>query len=196
MRTALRSLRPSLNTPVLVVDDLPAGPASAAIATLGAPGGMRVALAIRSERTGEVVFFGADDDLRERQATDLALDAVLSFAESMGFLFDDDRMNAVPAEARRLWAALLEASSLGGSTGSQQGSGPVREPRPMPAALEEIWLEEVAAPGPGVSSSVALTKFRSGAPGGATSARRRAEAPASEAPPLGRFRVAPSGRRP
>src|SRR5262245_14668514 len=66
-RSALRSLRPSLNAPVVVVDDLPAGPATAVIAGLGGPEGPRVALAIRSERSGQVVFYGPDDDLLEWQ---------------------------------------------------------------------------------------------------------------------------------
>src|SRR5262249_11195100 len=64
-RTAPRALRPSLNPPVLGVGELPPGPASAAIACLGGPGGPRISLALRSLRSGEVVFFGPDEELGE-----------------------------------------------------------------------------------------------------------------------------------
>src|SRR5262245_38682199 len=77
-RSALRSLRPSMNRPVVVVEDLPAGPASAAIASLGGPAGSRVALAIRSERSGQVVFFGPDEELRAWHGAEQALDAALA----------------------------------------------------------------------------------------------------------------------
>jgi hypothetical protein len=167
-RNALRSLRCSLNTPVVVVEDLPAGPATAAIACVGGPAGWRVSLAIRSERSGQVVFFGPDDELREWQGQELALDAALSFAESMGFLFEDDRVRESPAEARRLWDALLDASGRPRTPLGEGGRAPDAEPARSELADSaadsdpdgELWLEEVAAPGPLVSASVPLTKFR------------------------------------
>jgi len=150
-RSALRALRPSLNTPVLGVEELPPGPASAAIACLAGTGGPRISLALRSLRSGEVVFFGPEAGTVESQEPELALDAALSFAESMGFLFDDDRLAEDPDGGWRLWRGLLESA----------GRGPLAAPAgPLPAAPELDWLEDVAAPALAVSGGVALTKFR------------------------------------
>ena len=158
---ALRSLRPSMNSPVVVVEDLPAGPATAALACLAGPAGPRVALAIRSQRSGQVVFFGPDEELRERQAVDEAFDAALTFAESLGFLFEDDRVAEAPAEARRLWESLLEAASRARRLPAPERSRAAAGPPPAPSE-EELWLEQVAAPGP-LGRSVPLTKFRTAA---------------------------------
>jgi hypothetical protein len=166
---ALRSLRPSMNSPVVVVEDLPAGPATAVLACLAGPAGPRVALAIRSQRSGQVVFFGPDVEPRGRQAADDAFDAALTFAESLGFLFEDDRVVEAPAEARRLWESLLDAGSR-----RRRPSAPERARRAAPPAPaideEELWLEHVADPGP-VGRCVPLTKFRTAA----TSAQVRSD---------------------
>ncbi len=180
-----------MNTPVVVVDDLPAGPATAVIACVTGAGGSRVALAIRSQRSGQVVFFGPDEELRERQAPDVALDAAFSFAESMGFLFEDDRLAEAPAEAWQLWEALLEA---GGRARPLHAADPAPAPAESPAAPleEELWLEEVAAPGPPIGRSIPLTKFRSA---GAAPTRPRGRSPAGVARrPLARFPVRPDRR--
>lgn len=165
VRSALRSLRPSLNTPVVVVEDLPAGPASAAIACLADPAGSRVVLAIRSERSGQVVFFGPDDELRDWQGPETAVDAALSFAESMGFLFEDDRVPEAPADARRLWGELLDATArarppLPDPVLRAADPGSDAPSRPVAPDPGEIWLEEVVPPACALSASVPLTKFR------------------------------------
>ena len=187
-RSALRSLRPSLNTPVVVVDDLPAGPASAAIACFADPAGPRVVLAIRSERSGQAIFFGPDDEMRDWQGPDLSLDAALSFAESMGFLFEDDRLVQAPGETQRLWVELIDACTHrppSGSATTSLASDPAPSPASVPPEAEELWLEDLApAPSP-VSSSVSLTKFRR-AP---AASRRVAEAGRQARHRLGRFRV-------
>jgi hypothetical protein len=166
-RSRLRSLHPSLNTPVVVVEELPPGPASAAIACLGGSQGPQVALAIRSERSGHVVFYGPDDELREWQGPDLVLDAALSFAESMGFLFEQDRLLEAPAEAGRLWAALLEGAGRARGGPLAELERAPRRPQPAPrepeaarAHPEELWLEELAEPVPSVPPAATLTKFR------------------------------------
>jgi hypothetical protein len=178
----LRSLRPSLNSPVVVVDELPAGPASAVMAELRGGGGARIALAIRSERTGQVALFAAEDEGWEARGAETALDAALSFAEGMGFLFDDDRLAAAPAAAQRLWEELVEASAPGGS----------------PAAVPEELAREAprAASAGAIGPSVPLTKFRSRPAGGELGRGRRATGPGPLSPPLARFRIAPGGRRP
>jgi len=183
---ALRSLRPSMNSPVVVVEDLPAGPATAALACLAGPAGPRVALAIRSQRSGQVVFFGPDEDLRGRDAQDDAFDAALHFAESLGFLFEDDRVAEAPAEASRLWDSLLEAASRSGRTPLRQAPRAAGKPAPTPSE-EELWLEHVAAPGPPLGRTLPLTKFRSAAAAAARPAARAAGA--APARPLARFRV-------
>ena len=184
-----------MNTPVVVVEDLPAGPASAVIASLGGPAGSRVALAIRSERSGQVVFFGPDDELRELHGSEQVLDAALAFAESMGFLFEDDRVERSPGEARRLWQALLDAA---GHARPHAGgrSAPAMEARhEAPGMEEELWLEEVAAPGsPAARSQLPLTKFRSA--GGLQARPRGGSAAAAPRGRLARFRVGPERRSP
>jgi hypothetical protein len=166
-------LRPSLNAPVLLVDELPAGPASAAIVCLGGPAGPRVAVAIRSERSGQVIFYGPDDELWEWHGPEVAVEAALSFAESMGFLFEDDRMADAPAEAQRLFAALLDAAVRHWAEPRPAERSAERAPAPLArepeeASLEEHWLEEVEAEitleVPPVSHAVPLTKFRQAVP--------------------------------
>ncbi len=127
----LRALRLSLNTPVVALESLAPGPAAAAIAQFGISDRPRITIGVRSERSGERLFYCEDEN--SSATPELLLDAALSFAESMGFLFDDDevetRGDAGPREAAAIWrefAGLTEPAAGGGS--------------------EELWLEEVAAP--------------------------------------------------
>jgi hypothetical protein len=171
-REPLRSLRPSLNAPVLLVDELPAGPATAAIACVGDPAAVRVLLAIRAERTGQTVLYGPDAELAEWHGPEIAVEAALSFAESMGFLFDDDRAADAPDAARRLWAELLDAALRppAGDAGSAPGAAAVEparaQPAPEPEApseplrAESDWLEEVFEEELRPARPLALTKFR------------------------------------
>ncbi len=135
VRSPLRSVRFSLNTPVVSVPELPTGPASAGIAVHDGGQDSIVNLAIRCVRTGHVVFYGPDEDWSDLHGPDLAVDAALSFAESLGFLFDDDSGQAeggLLAAARR-WSDFLADTDDGFEA--------------------ESWLEEVVSP-PG------LSKFR------------------------------------
>jgi hypothetical protein len=101
----LRALRLSLNSPVVEVESLPVGPANAAIALHEASGVLRISLALRSERGRKLVFYAHDE--RSEAGPELLLEAALSFAEGMGFLFDDDevetRGEAGPREGARIW---------------------------------------------------------------------------------------------
>jgi hypothetical protein len=171
----------------VVVEDLPTGPASAAIACFGDPAGPHVVLAIRSERSGQAIFFGPDEERRDAQRAERAVDAALSFAESMGFLFDEDRLAHAPAEAQREWLELIDActrSSLTGSPGAEAAPGPVPAPASSPPDGEEIWLDEIAPVAAAVSASHTLTKFRR-APTSGSPARSGPQTPR----PLGQFRV-------
>jgi hypothetical protein len=109
-RVLPRAVRLSLNTPVVAIADLPVGPASAAVVLHEGPRGAHPTLAVRSLRTGRVVFFRPEDDRADEHGPDWVLDAALSFAESMGFLFDDGPSD--PAEAARLWTAFLADAAL------------------------------------------------------------------------------------
>jgi hypothetical protein len=110
---AIRSLHLSLNAPVIAIDELPVGPARAGVALRAlSSGGLHLQIAIRSLRTGEVVAVASDLDpegLREEVA---AVEAALSYAEGMGFLFDEDEVahgNAdAAAKADALWCDLVE----------------------------------------------------------------------------------------
>jgi hypothetical protein len=153
-RRELRSLRVSLNTPVVAIDDLPVGPAAAAVAVHAAPGGPQLTLALRSVRTGQVVFYAPDEEWQPGAA--VALDAVLSFAEGLGFLFDEDAL-AAGGDARaatRRWEEFVRtvAAEAGGS--------------------DEILLDEPA------TAPVLLSKFRFAAGGRAPAAPQRRSADA------------------
>lgn len=88
----LHALYVSMNSPVVSVDRLPVGPAAAAIAVHDAG----ATLLIRSVRTGTVAYFSAEPRF--------GLEAALSHAEGLGFLFDDEA-NLVGGS--RQWPAWL-----------------------------------------------------------------------------------------
>jgi hypothetical protein len=178
----LRALRVSLNAPVVSIDGLAIGPAHAAIAVPAAGSAPATLwLALRSQRSGQVVCFGPDEPLDSEAGLRIALDGALSFAESMGFLFDDDPIEGLgpdgPQQAARLWndllgiepaepmAAPLAAAAPGDAVDALETDGDGVPESPLEvdalpteeAAAGELWLEELApvAPAPPV-----LTKFR------------------------------------
>jgi hypothetical protein len=111
----LRSVRQSLNTPVVVISELPVGPASAAIAIHddAQAGPAHLTLAVRSERTRGVVFFGTRE-AAESTGPSHAAEAILSLAEGMGFLFDEDwveaEVSAAGSDAERVWGAFASGA--------------------------------------------------------------------------------------
>ena len=108
----LRSLRRSLNTPVLAIAELPVGPGTAAIAAHVDPGdGLpRYTLAVRCERNRQVVFFSVrEEDLGPTESS-VAAEAALSLAEGMGFLFEED-LPPISREATALiWEEFVDAA--------------------------------------------------------------------------------------
>jgi hypothetical protein len=91
----LLALRMSLNTPVVATPDLPAGPARAAIAVHSEAGRTCFTVAVRSLRNGVSVLYELEgEDTNDASGIAVALDAALSFGESMGFLFDDELVTA------------------------------------------------------------------------------------------------------
>ena len=181
------ALRPSLNTPVVAVSDLPVGPACAAILVHVEPGhGLQISVGVRSLGCGSVTVFGFDGPIGA-SVVNVALDAALSFAESMGFLFDDDMVDDDVASQEKAVLRWREMIGEAPSGPSAERSGPTAlelfdaeageltdppepEPRPVqplapaPYALE-AGSETTCEPAPQAPErAVALTKFRA-APG-------------------------------
>jgi len=107
LEAGLRALRISLNSPIVALGTLPVGPVAAAIALYGAGDGLQVAIALRCQRSGERIFYAYEESREPIRDPERLLDAALSFAEGMGFVFDDDevesRGDAGPSESGRIW---------------------------------------------------------------------------------------------
>jgi hypothetical protein len=156
---ALRGLYLSLNTPVVAIEDLAVGPARAAIALPPRDeSGARPLLVLRSQRSGQLACFAPDAPPEDEAGTQIALDGALSFAESMGFVFDDDPVAGLGADGPRQ-AALAWNELLGLEP---RDPGPQTGPAAVPAAPAsvELWLDEPVAPPPPARPPVLLTKFR------------------------------------
>ncbi len=110
--TELRSVRRSLNTPVLAIAQLPVGPACAAIAVhVDAGDGLpRYTLAVRCERSRGVVFFTVREEDFARSESSVAAEAALSLAEGMGFLFDEDSHPVSGDAAVSIWEEFVDAA--------------------------------------------------------------------------------------
>ena len=106
----LLALRMSLNAPVLATAELPAGPARAAIVVHAQGASRCFSIVVRSLRNGASVIYELEgEDLREDSGWSVALDASLSFGESMGFLFDDEMLvDRRPETLRRAITRLHE----------------------------------------------------------------------------------------
>jgi hypothetical protein len=174
----LLALRLSLNAPVLGTAELPAGPARAAL-VIFAEGSLRnFAIIVRSLRNGaSAVYELQGDDLREHSGWSVALDATLSFGESMGFLFDDEMLvDRRPDTLRRAIARLHEI--LAPSDVADEDGLASSAPDFAVEELSEILLEDeldhaahgAGADGPEITGSletapivvpVPLSKFRS-----------------------------------
>jgi hypothetical protein len=140
----LRALQISLNSPVVTLDSLPRGPASAAVA-VHARG---ATLCVRSLRTGQAAFFITREDRADPR---VAAEAALAFAESMGFLFEDDlvagRGEAGPDEAARLWRELCgdRPASSGESACERPEATPAPPEREAAGVLSKFRFAEASA---------------------------------------------------
>jgi hypothetical protein len=108
----LRSLRRSLNTPVLAIAELPVGPGSAAIAAHvdSSDGLARYTLAVRSERSREVVFFSVREADLSLSESSLVAEAALSLAEGMGFLFEEELPPISREAAALIWEEFADSA--------------------------------------------------------------------------------------
>jgi hypothetical protein len=215
----LRGLRLSLNTPVVSIEELPVEPARAAIAIHDEVDGRpNVTVGVCSLRSGASALFSFDGPLRESGTLTNRLDAALSFGESMGFLFDEDELEAGSEEEARLRALDLWLELMSPAAGESKLTVEAAPP-PAPErgeGLEErrveeevLLLEEVADPEddfPDVSVEelddvdsrppVSLSKFRHSAPSRPPGPPEQAaprdverRQPAVKGAPLGRLKL-------
>ena len=96
----LRSLRLSLNSPVVARDDFPVGPAAAALLAFGSSEAPRHLLVLRAMRGGHLTCFELADPAGVERP-----EALLAAAEGMGLLFDDELLAEAgePGRARAAW---------------------------------------------------------------------------------------------
>jgi hypothetical protein len=191
----LFGLRRSLNAPILGIESFPPGPARAAILTHEeADGRPNLTVAVRSESDGVVALFSFEGDLYESTGLGMGIDAALCFAESMGFLFDDDELGPASDDADHARALRALEEFIGSVAAPAPPSQPppdlaidgegLPDPGPEESALEfepipepaELLLSELApeiAPEPEVTATEPLLG-----------------APSSKAVPLTKFRAA------
>jgi hypothetical protein len=163
-----RSLHLSLNAPVIAIDDLPVGPARAGIALCVEPAGtLRLEIAIRSLRTGQVIAFAPGSRPADEEAAARVLEASFSFAEGMGFLFDDEetapRTGADLANAWRdfVGAAPVRRSGAEAPVLDLIHEIPVQEsPAASTALVVEVDSPSPAVAAAGTASRSVLSKHR------------------------------------
>jgi hypothetical protein len=167
---SLLALRPALNAPVLNVKYLPVGPARAAIVVFAEEyGGIGLAIGVRSNEGGQVVVFRNQEPVDASVPVSDAIESALSYAEQMGFLFDEDMVEEGPGalgrtKAMALWGQLmgeLEAPSSPETLAAQAaGQEPVPESDSgsafnnsiIPEPTTELALDDVVTDDPLVIS--------------------------------------------
>ncbi len=199
----VRSLRFSLNAPVLSTPDLPVGPARAVIVVhQEARGRMDATVGVRSQRSGELAYWSFDGDLSSADDLDVAADAALSFAESLGFLFEDEVLGS-GGGASKAWLTWiggdLRAEANEQLAGERAAPAPARSLLGRTAErelqLEELMLEELllegpaAAPLPRAAMTVSLAPAPQAAP-------RVVRAPSFAPPSLATLKPAPAAPSP
>jgi hypothetical protein len=107
----LLALRPSLNTPVLATAEIPSGPARAAIFVYAEGAVRRFGVAVHAAQSAAAVVYelAAEHAPTDADGWSVALDATLSFGESMGFVFDDEMLTDRQPETLRRAMATLRA---------------------------------------------------------------------------------------
>jgi hypothetical protein len=143
------AVRYSMNEPIVETAELSAGPACAAIVVYLEEGVRRVVVAIRSLSRARLALYEMQGE-EFPDATGMAFDAGLSFAESMGFVFDDEKLTKKSGAER------------------QAGLAPLRDLLDLavlrlPAVPFEEALQIEADPLSGGDLDLDLTKFRDGA---------------------------------
>jgi hypothetical protein len=180
----VRSLRVSLNAPVITAPDLPAGPARAIVLVHHETrGGIDATVGVRSVATGEIAYWSFDGELRTDVDVSVAGDAALTFAESLGFLFEE------VASAGSAGEKAFRAWQRGDADGPVQSA---RAAEPAELALDDVVAEEApqraavpradrapARAEPPQKAGATLSKFRArdGAAADAPAAKSRKPTP-------------------
>ena len=141
------ALRYSLNEPSISTAEVPAGPARAAIVVYIENKARHVIVVIRSLVRPRIVQYQAASE-EYQDATGMAWSAALSFAESMGFVFDDECLAS--AEGSDRLEALVTLHHL---------LDPSSKIEPRQSA-EEIVVEADPLVDSGLDLDLDLTKFR------------------------------------
>lgn len=188
----LRSLRLTLNSPALAVGEVPAGPARAAIAVHEEAGGsLALCVVVLSLGSGVRACWCWDEAIEPVNVVS-ATDAALSFAESMGFLFDDDALASESPEARRV--AVDQWWELVGLPAPETPAAPGVSEAATEAVVTLDMTEQMELPSTSASrEGLPLTKFRRRL--GPHPAAPAAPAPKPRASALGRMRLIKRARR-
>jgi len=192
--TSLRGMCVSLNSPVVNIEDLPVGPARALIVLHDEePVGMTLSVALRSLEGGRIALFTYRGELKKAGSPTVVMDGALSFAEGMGFLFDEDLIEFGGPGGRQ--RALRHWRDLLGEPAAAVAPVPEIAPAPVPApvAVElpelelgaEFCLDEGIDPGEDSSPS----PLPASEPGAATPAEATS---AQQTLPLTKFRSRPA----
>ena len=120
------------------IDELPGGLAQAAVLLYAdTDGSLQVAVCMRSTETEAVAVFRHRGAIKQGRVA-AAMEAALSFGESMGFLFDDDLVKQGGSQGRALAAKHWQALILGG--GVEISSVAADEPLDLLDAEEDADL--------------------------------------------------------
>jgi len=112
----LHSLYPSLNSPVVQVDELPLGPVRASIVIYAEDyGDLGLAVGLRAIESGDVALYAYRGGIPDTGEIPAAIEDALHFAEGLGFLFDDNMLVAASNADRRV--ALEHWNELMGGPG-------------------------------------------------------------------------------
>jgi len=130
---SLQAFCAAMNTPVVNIQELDVNPARAAIALCaGEYGETWLVVAVRSLASGEGVIFKYQGDPAEFGSEAAALEAGLSFAEGMGFIFDTDLMvgseSAGRKRAWKIWSSLIAPAGSPGAVEEPADSLGAEEP--------------------------------------------------------------------
>ena len=161
-QAGLQGLCLSLNTPVINIEELPVGPAQAAIVLFDPGyGTLSLGVGIRSLETRRVAVFVYRGLIDETKTPGETMNAALAFAEGMGFLFDEDLVSGGEggghARALAAWNDLTQETATapadrGAQVAAQVAAQRVPEPAaetqsPLsspPPAAQELVLDDLA----------------------------------------------------
>ncbi len=153
----LLSLCASLNAPVVRLDGLPTGPARAALVVYAEQyADLGIAVAVRSLEGGEVVLMRHREALPPETGREAALEIAVDYAESLGFVFDQDMIGAggslgAKTAALEHWQRLVGsdekfAASDVASPPSPEGERVSVDPEQMPEMEDLLWAAAEGQP--------------------------------------------------